>query len=116
MNSPTINRFRWFWAWQDDKEEAWLESMSQEGRHLEAVRIPCLYTFSSGEPRRSTYRLDYMSMKKTQFPDYVQIFQDVGWEYIGEMSNWRYWRKLAAPVRYQKSSQTQNRSSKNTKG
>ncbi len=25
---------KWFWAWQDDKEERWLEEMSERGLHL----------------------------------------------------------------------------------
>jgi magnesium-transporting ATPase (P-type) len=34
-----------------------------------------------------------MLMKKDKLDEYLQIFQDAGWEYVGEMSNWRYWRK-----------------------
>ncbi len=52
-----------------------------------------MYTFKKGEPCRNAYRLDYMLMKKDQTDEYLQIFQDAGWEYVGEMSNWRYWRK-----------------------
>ena len=95
MNTQTIKRTRWFWPWQDEKEEAWLEKMSQQGWHLKAVQLPCVYTFNKGNPSAYTYRLDYMPADKTKLPEYLQIFQDAGWEYIGEMSNWRYWRKLA---------------------
>ena len=32
MQTTTITRqFRWFWAWDDDKEEAWLRDMSNQG-------------------------------------------------------------------------------------
>jgi hypothetical protein len=34
-----------------------------------------------------------MLVNKDKFEEYVQIFKDAGWEYVGEMSNWRYWRK-----------------------
>ena len=37
--------------------------------------------------------MDYMLMKKDKMDEYLQIFRDAGWEYVGEMSNWRYWRK-----------------------
>mgnify|MGYP001106524832 CR=1 FL=1 len=96
MNAETIKKLRWFWPWQDAKEEAWLESMAQAGWHLAAVGLPCVYQFHSGEAKRYAYRLDYMPDDKAKLVEYKQIFQDAGWEYIGEMSNWRYWRKQVA--------------------
>lgn len=96
MNTETIKKVRWFWAWQDAKEEAWLESMAQDGWHLKSLGLPCVYFFGKGEPGRYSYRLDYMPADKEKFAEYVQIFQDAGWEYIGEMSSWRYWRKQVA--------------------
>jgi hypothetical protein len=96
MNPTTIKRTRWFWPWQDAKEESWLESMSLEGWHLISVGLPCVYSFASGEACRYTYRLDYMPMDKAKWDEYRQIFQEAGWDYIGEMSNWRYWRKQVA--------------------
>jgi hypothetical protein len=93
MNPTTNKRTRWFWPWQDEKEEGWLEKMSQEGWHLKSVGLPCVYLFSKGEPCHYTYRLDYMPADKAKWDEYRQIFVDAGWEYTGEMSNWRYWRK-----------------------
>jgi hypothetical protein len=93
MNATTMKRTKWFLPWQDEQEEGWLEEMSQSGWHLKSVRLPCVYTFDKGEPCRNAYRLDYMMMKRDQLDEYLQIFQDAGWEYVGEMSNWRYWRK-----------------------
>lgn len=93
MNATTITKTRWFWPWQDDKEEGWLESMAQEGWHLSGLGLPCAYSFTAGEPKQFTYRLDYMPTNKSRWDEYMQLFRDAGWEYIGEMSNWRYWRK-----------------------
>ncbi|HLE51739.1 MAG TPA: hypothetical protein VI755_06730 [Anaerolineales bacterium] len=31
MEKTMIRKFRWFWPWQDENEEAWLKEMSQEG-------------------------------------------------------------------------------------
>jgi hypothetical protein len=93
MNTTTMKRSKWFFPWQDEKEEAWLEELSTSGWHLKSVSLPCVYSFVKGEPCRNIYRLDYMMMKKDKMEEYLQIFQDAGWEYIGEMSNWRYWRK-----------------------
>jgi hypothetical protein len=94
MDTSTIKRTRWFWPWQDEKEEAWLGEMSQIGWHLKSVRLPCVYTFTNGDPSHKIYRLDYMPVNKAKNQEYLQIFQDAGWEYVGEMSNWRYWSKL----------------------
>ena len=93
MNAETIKRVRWFWPWQDAKEEAWLGSMAQEGWLLKSVGLPCVYRFERSQPAAYTYRLDYMPADKAKWDEYRQIFQDAGWEYVGEMSNWRYWRK-----------------------
>jgi len=93
MNAHMINKNRLFWPWQDDKEEAWLEDMSREGWHLQAVKLLCTYTFVKGEPAPYVYRLDYYLGDKSTFPEYLKIFQDAGWEYLGELSNWRYSRK-----------------------
>lgn len=97
MNANTINKSKWFWPWQDEKEEAWLEKMSGSGWHLKSMQLPCRYTFASGDPGSYAYRLDYMPSDKAKWDEYRQIFEDAGWQYIGEMSNWRYWRKLIHP-------------------
>jgi hypothetical protein len=93
----TQTKTKWFWPWQDEKEEAWLEALSAEGWHLSSVALMGRYTFNKGEARSYHYRLDYMLLNKGKRAEYLQIFQDSGWEHIGEMSNWQYWRKPVAP-------------------
>lgn len=95
MAENTIRKIKWFWPWQDEKEESWLRSMSQRGWHLFSVGLPCIYKFRAGEPRDYVYRLDYQIHKKGEQQDYLQLFQDAGWEYIGEVSAWQYFRKEA---------------------
>ena len=93
MAENTIRKFRWFWAWQDEQEEAWLRSMSQKGWHLSSIGLPCIYGFRAGESRDYIYRLDYQTFPKKDRQEYLQLFHDAGWEYIGEMSTWQYFRK-----------------------
>ena len=88
-----VKKFRWFWPWQDEAEENWLEKMSQKGYHLSSVSLPGFYTFSVAEPRKYIYRLDYQTFYKKDKGEYLQLFQDAGWEYIGELSAWQYFRK-----------------------
>ena len=89
MHAQTMVRRRWFWAWQDDKEEAWLESMSKEGWHLAEVGF-LSYTFERGEPQEWIYRLDFQTSKKIN--EYTEFVRGVGWQYIGKMSSWLYFR------------------------
>ena len=94
MGSRTVRRIKVFWAWQDDKEEAWLAQMSRQGLHLTGPLLPFVYTLSEGEPRDLAYRLDYVyRMSREQRGEYMQLFQDSGWEHLGEMSGWQYLRK-----------------------
>ena len=96
MESKKVTKFRWFWAWQDEAEEEWLKKMSQKGYHLASVGFPCTYTFSVAEPRNYVYRLDYQTFRKKDRNEYLQLFLDAGWEHVGEMSAWQYFRKVAA--------------------
>jgi len=95
MEKTKITKFRWFWPWQDEAEENWLEKMSQKGYHLSSVRLPCFYKFLVAEPRDYVYRMDYQTFHKKDKQEYLQLFQDAGWEYIGEMSTSQYFRKEA---------------------
>ncbi len=86
-----------FWGWEDDKEEAWLREQARAGRHLAKVEWG-LYTFAAGEPRDVVYRMDYINTsdpKKVE--EYRQFFQDAGWEHIGELLGWHYFRKPYRP-------------------
>jgi hypothetical protein len=51
------------------------------------------YTFEQGEPQEWVYRLDFRTSKET--PEYIEFVQGAGWEYVGKMSSWLYFR---APV------------------
>lgn len=87
--SNTITKFKWFWAWQDDKEEAWLGEMARAGWHLQALGLPGFYTFVAGEPRDDVYRLDFVINQKDNLP------QDEGWKFVGRMGGWQYFRTEA---------------------
>lgn len=88
----TTNKIRWFWAWDDEKEEAWLSQMASQGFHLVSPNPFGSYTFSQGEPRQVAYRLDYVTNRYVT-DDYYQLFQEAGWEHVGQMGGWQYWRK-----------------------
>ena len=84
--------FHWFWAWQDEREESWLSEMAAQGWHLQTPGAFCDHTFTRGEPRQVTYRLDFFFDSRNK-AHYLQIFQDAGWEHVGEAGTWQYFRK-----------------------
>ncbi len=92
MNNITIKKFKLFWAWQDECEETWLGEMSQQGLHLKALGFPGWYLFLQAERRDYVYRLDFITSNKNK-AEYLQFFADAGWEYLGQMGGWQYFRK-----------------------
>jgi hypothetical protein len=97
MEQKTIRKFKWFWGWQDQREEDWLRQMSQAGWHLKEPGVSGFYTFVSGEPRDYVYRLDFIDSPQKDRREYLQLFQDAGWDYLGEAMGWQYFRTLARP-------------------
>lgn len=93
MEKEKLTKFKWFWAWNDDQEEKWLEALSQKGWHLEKPGFPGFYHFSKGEPRNYSYRLDFRTGSLKSLEDYLQICRDAGWEAVGRMGTWYYFRK-----------------------
>lgn len=90
----TTKEFHWFWAWDDEKEEAYLREMALDGWHFKSVTFPGNYTFEKGEPRNDFYRLDILSNYKDK-DNYLQLFEDAGWSHVGEYGSWQYFRKTA---------------------
>jgi len=94
MTEQTIRKYKLFGAWQDDKEETWLGQMSQQGYHLASLGFPGFYYFTTGEPCNYVYRLDFLTDTK-DYAHYLQLFKDAGWEHLGRMGSWQYFRILA---------------------
>jgi hypothetical protein len=95
MEKTTLRKYKWFWPWQDDVEEAWLRDMSHQGWHLSDVGLPIVYIFVSGESKDFVYRLDYPGSYEMDKEDYLQLFMDANWEFIKERSGWYYFRQPA---------------------
>jgi hypothetical protein len=91
MEQKNIRKYKLFGAWNDDKEEAWLSGMARQGLHLHSLGFPGIYNFTAGEPREDVYRLDFITDRK-DYQNYLQLFKDAGWEHMGEMGGWQYFR------------------------
>jgi len=92
MEENLIRKRKWFMAWQDQQEEAWLEEMSKQGLHFQKVNHFGIYTFEEGVPVDYAYRLDYQTEINDE-EQYFQIFQDLGWQHIDTTNGWRYFRQ-----------------------
>lgn len=93
MNGNDTRRvWKWFWAWEDEREEAWLRHMARQGWHLSGVGVPGLYVFTYDTPRDVAYRLDF-KFRRQDWETYKQLFADAGWEFAGQTGSWVYFRK-----------------------
>lgn len=88
--SLTKSVTKWWWGWEPEKIEDWLEQMEAEGWHVyNATGIGVRFHFVKGEPRRVRYCADYQSNIS---PEYKAIFQDAGWELVYSSIGWYIWR------------------------
>ncbi len=66
-----------------DKEEKWLNEMSNSGFELVAKNAFGGYSFQKGEPKDAPLRIDYRVFNNNAyFQDYRQLFEDSGWRHI----------------------------------
>lgn len=93
MARERMSKFKLFWAWEDEKEEIWLEGMSRTGWHLETPGFPGFYHFAEGGPREYSYRLDFRTGSLRSLQEYLQICRDAGWEELGRVGSWYSFRK-----------------------
>lgn len=82
---------KWFWVWDFEKEEQWLNQMSAAGWVLDKVGF-CRYEFIRCEPDEYTVRLEMRDRDDA----YVAFMEETGAEYIGRMMKWIYFRKKAS--------------------
>ena len=86
MERKTIRK--WFWVWEFEKEEEWLNEMSAGGWALESVGF-CTYHFVRCEPGSYTVRTEMHPYDE----NYVKFMEETGAEYVGRMMMWIYFRK-----------------------
>ena len=96
METTTTHTFKFFWAWEDEKEERWLNEMALSGWKLDAITFPGIYTFRAAQPANIVYRLDFNTDSKN-YPAYLRLFEDAGWEHVTAYGSWHYFRIAAQP-------------------
>lgn len=81
---------KWFWVWDFEKEEQWLNAMAQSGWVLDRLGF-CTYHFVSCEAGEYTVRLEMREHDE----DYIRFMEETGAEYVGRMVKWIFFRKKA---------------------
>ena len=74
-------KIRFFTIADYNEEQTWLEEQHENGWKLVKVAAPCFFTFEECVPEEVSYRLEFNKGKVTD--DYLQMYEDYGWEYIG---------------------------------
>lgn len=76
-----------------EKEGEYLTKMHNVGWKLEKV---CAFSqhFVKCEPENVVYKLDYVS-NRTDYPEYIKMYADYGWEHCGRVAGFDYFRRSA---------------------
>ena len=83
--------FKAIFAWEDEKEEKWLEKMAVEGWKLVSV-APYIYKFQRSVPERVIFRLDFKNTLDKDYQEYLTLFKDAGWNLFATYANWHYFK------------------------
>lgn len=84
---------KWFFAWGEEKEQAFLEDMARKGYKLVDVGIG-KYTFDTmEEPKELIYQFDFKGLKQDDIDEYLQLHEDDGWEMVSTLGSWYYFCK-----------------------
>ncbi|MEE0858745.1 MAG: DUF2812 domain-containing protein [Acutalibacteraceae bacterium] len=81
-----------------EKEEEYLRKMHNKGYKLVKVKLPGFYYFEKCEPEDVVYRLDFNPQKITDKQNYLQMYEDYGWEYMQDLNEFSYFRKASNNV------------------
>jgi uncharacterized membrane protein len=96
-----------FFIWEYEKEENWLNEMSEKGWQLEWASI-FKYVFVKGEPGEYKYRLELLEKKTSteESSSYLNFLKETGVELVGECRNWIYLRSRIVDGGFEPSNKT----------
>ena len=90
--------FRWFSITEYEKEAEYLRYRHKEGWKFKKVTFPGIYTFERCTPQDVVYQLDYNPDGVKEQEEYIQMFEDCGWEYLMNFAGYTYFRKPATSM------------------
>ncbi len=75
------------------REQEWLSQQHLVGWKLVKVIPPVFYKFERCNPEEVIYQLDYNQEGMAHKEEYVQMFEDMGWEHVLDYVGFSYFRK-----------------------
>lgn len=87
----TRTLWRYFFVHQDPAQERWLDAQARRGLHLVKPGL-FRFTFAQGAPSDARYRLDFQMLRGTARREYLALFDDAGWDFLGQVANRYYFR------------------------
>ncbi|PYG87819.1 uncharacterized protein DUF2812 [Ruminiclostridium sufflavum DSM 19573] len=86
-----IRVFKWWWTWNFEEIENWLEKMEAGGLRLAETRCKgVVFGFEKCKPVRARYCVDY---QRKLTPEYMAIINDDGWRLYQMGMGWYMLRK-----------------------
>ena len=99
MTQETSNEkktvIRWMAAWNDEREQRWLEEQERAGWRLSRIGFVG-YVLEKAPAREMAYRLDFGPNAMADWNEYLGLYRDAGWEYVGRRGPWQFFRKPVA--------------------
>ena len=85
--------WKYFTIFNHEKEEEYLRDRHRVGWKFVKVTSIGFYHFEKCHPEDVVYQLDYNKDGLKNKQDYIQMFEDCGWEYIQDYVTYSYFRK-----------------------
>ena len=93
---------KWFWMWDFDKEEKWLNEMAAKGLALISVGY-FRYEFEDCVPGEYKICSEFLGNRfsEVESAKYIEFLEETGAEHVGTFSNWVYFRKKTPEESFQ---------------
>ena len=93
-----MKKMKWFNLADYLEEEAYLQEQHKKGWKMTALKAPfSIYTFEKCIPEDYVYQLDF-KQEEQDAGEYIQLFEDCGWEHFYKFGNWYYFRKKKSKI------------------
>lgn len=89
---------KYFTIFEHEKEQEYLRKKHKEGWKFVKVTGMGTYHFEKCEPEDVVYQLDYNQDGIAHKEEYVQMFEDCGWEYMMDFWGYSYFRKPSSQM------------------
>ncbi|MBP1574433.1 MAG: DUF2812 domain-containing protein [Oscillospiraceae bacterium] len=85
---------KFFWAWEYEKEEKWLNEMAAKGLALVDYSF-CRYSFEPCEPGEYSFKIQLLEHNPNhpESEQYIRFMEETGAEQVASYLNWVYFRK-----------------------